>query len=66
MPGFNCCIFILKKNTMNQYRLFIAAFIINMISMIVFFAAYFNGLMNVIRAASYNEGMPMDPFYFLK
>jgi predicted permease len=51
---------------MNQYRIFIAAFIINIISMIVFFAAYFNGLMNVIRAASHSEGITMDPFYFFK
>ena len=51
---------------MNLYRIFIAAFTVNMISMVVFFAAYFNGLMNVIRAASYSEGIPMDPFYFFK
>jgi hypothetical protein len=51
---------------MNQYRLFVAAFIISIISMIVFFASYFNGLMNVMREAVYNDDVPVDPFYFFK
>lgn len=51
---------------MNQFRLFIAAFIANILSMIVFFAAYFNGLMNLVRVATDNKGISVDPFYFLK
>jgi predicted permease len=51
---------------MNQFRLFISAFIINVISMVVFFATYFNGLMNVMRMATHNDGAYMDPFYFFK
>lgn len=51
---------------MNQYRIFIAAFMVSIIAMVVFFATYFNGLMNVMRVAVHNEDMPVDPFYFFK
>lgn len=51
---------------MNQYRIFIASFMISIAAMIAFFATYFNGLINVMRAVSHSEGMPMDPFYFFK
>ncbi|MFA6057163.1 MAG: hypothetical protein WC756_03110 [Taibaiella sp.] len=51
---------------MNQYRLFIAAFIISIVAMVIFFATYFNGLMNVMHVAVHNEGIPVDPFYFFK
>jgi predicted permease len=49
---------------MNQYRLFVAAFIISIIAMIVFFATYFNGLMNMMREAIHHEDI--DPFYFFE
>jgi predicted permease len=49
---------------MTQYRIFIAAFIISIISMVVFFATYFSGLMNLMRMTAHNDGM--DPFYFFK
>jgi predicted permease len=51
---------------MSQYRIFIAAFMISIIAMVVFFATYFNGLMNVMRVAVHNEGVPVDPFYFFR
>lgn len=51
---------------MNQYRLFVAAFIISVIAIVVFFTTYIDGLMNVMRVAARNEDMPIDPFYFFK
>lgn len=48
---------------MKQYRLFILSFIISIIAMIVFFASYFNGIMNMVRITSTHQHI-QDPFFF--
>jgi hypothetical protein len=48
---------------MNQYRLFIFSFILSIIAMIVFFASYFSGIMNILRMSAHHSEMN-DPFLF--
>lgn len=51
---------------MKQYRLFVATFVLSILALVIFFAAYFHGLMKVIHMGIQAQGLHEDPFYFFR